>query len=84
MPYIKKEDRARLLEQKMYTVAPETAGELNFLITTLCHHYLIQKGLKYTTFNAIIGTLQCAMMKFYRRLIGNYEDDKIKENGDVF
>jgi len=80
MPYITK-DRKDILQ---YWNPPEVAGELNYLITTICLEYLAYKGEKYATYNDIIGALECAKLEFYRRKIVGYETKKIEENGDVF
>lgn len=37
----------------------------------------------YARFNAILGSLECCKQEIYRRMIVPYEDEKIKENGDV-
>jgi hypothetical protein len=80
MPYIKE-------QQKEYINAgecPSNPGELNYLISSICKKYLDNNKKSYQTFNDIIGALECCKQEFYRRLIGPYEDIKIKENGDVF
>ena len=41
-------------------------------------------GNSYATINDIIGALEGAKMEFYRRVVAPYEDEKIKENGDVY
>lgn len=60
-----------------------TDGDLNYVITKLCLAYVEQHGKSYHTLNDITGALECAKLEFNRRLIGPYEDSKIKENGDV-
>lgn len=81
MPYIKPEDRAKILldEQSI-----STAGELNYFISTLLNWYLNQKGKSYSTINEAIGVLECAKLELYRRVAAPYEDIKIEENGDVY
>ena len=59
-------------------------GELNFLITNLCIKYIKLHGEKYENFNAVVGALECAKLELYRRKIADYENVKIKENGDVY
>jgi len=81
-PYIKKEDRLRLVNA--LNVVPLTVGELNYLFTKISLHYLANKGEKYQTYNDIIGALEGCKLELYRRKISKYEDKKIKENGDVF
>lgn len=82
MPYIPKERREALFNAD----APEfeAAGELNFIFTELIKLYINQKGMSYNTCNEIIGVLDAAKLEFYRRVVAPYEDQKIKENGDVY
>ena len=78
MPYIEKEKRHSLHD------GPVTPGELNYQISQVINLYLIQKGISYTTFNEIIGALECEKLEIYRRLVAPYEDIKLKENGEVY
>jgi len=80
MPYIKQEDRKKFNTSHL---RPESAGELNFIISQLCAQYLKEKGLKYQYINEIVGVLECAKEKFYRRIAAPYEDTKIAEAGDI-
>ncbi len=80
MPYIKQDDRDRINNGG----EPTTAGELNYLITMKIDSYLNHKGISYTNLNEVIGVLECAKLEIYRRLVSNYEDEKIAENGDVY
>jgi len=92
MPYIKKEDREKLLIKHgidLYDVALvfnklETAGELQFAMAAMFQFYIRNKGLNYQTCNDIMGALSGAQMEFYRRTVAPYEDEKIKENSDVY
>lgn len=79
MPYIKPEDRKRLEAGE----DPQNPGELNYLITVMLLKYLKQKGKNYAHLNEVMGVLNCVTHEFYRRWAGPYEDEKIKENGDV-
>jgi hypothetical protein len=82
MPYIKKEIRADIdLTVKHYTRYLLSNGELNYLITKLL---LAQEPSSYEGYNSLIGVLECCKLEFYRRAVSVYEDQKIKENGDVF
>ena len=83
MPYISKELRDPLYYESE-TNKPESAGELNYVITMLCARYLFDNGEGYAAHNEIIGALECAKLEFYRRMTAPYEDTKIKENGDVY
>lgn len=86
MPYIKPEPRA-YFEPLLAGISenlPSDAGELNFLLTSICDLYLKQKGVKYANLNEVVGVLECAKLEFYRRIAAPYEDGKIAENGDVY
>lgn len=85
MPYIKQEDRARLkpLVDAMESTEIRTPGELNYLLTLLTHKFLNQKPESYQGYNDAVGALEGAKLELYRRHVASYENDKIKENGDV-
>jgi len=81
MPYIKDNQvRAALWSGELY---PANAGELNYLITCLCHRYIHDKGLRYDNINEVIGVLECARLEFYRQVAAPYEDKKKCENGAI-
>jgi hypothetical protein len=80
MPYVTQKIRDNLVDGD----PPRTAGELNFAITELCEHYRAENGDFYTTFNEIIGVLECAKLEYYRRVVAKYEKVKCNENGDVY
>lgn len=79
MPYIPKRDRGQTTE-----VLPFSTGELNYAVTILIIHYLVQQGLSYQTLNDIRGAVGGALQEFERRVVARYEDMKIRENGDVY
>ena len=81
MPYITEVTRRELVHDK---VTPHSAGELNYLITKLILAYSAEKGRTYTTFNEVVGALECCKQEFYRRVVVPYEEEKRKENGDVY
>lgn len=81
MPYIGDMQRRRDLANCSY---PKTPGELNYAISVLVRRYIPWKKLNYQIANDIIGALECQKLEVYRRLIAPYEDQKIKENGDVY
>jgi hypothetical protein len=86
MPYIKGEDRARLgIEWQCGNVpTAKNPGELNFLFTVLIKHYIEHRGTSYQIYNDVIGALESCKLEFYRRKVMNYEEVKIKENGDAY
>lgn len=82
MPYIDPEARRRLLDAGGQ---PQTAGELNYVITRAVDQFLQAQGhLRYDNLNTSVGVLECAKLELYRRLAAPYEDRKCDENGDVY
>jgi hypothetical protein len=85
MPYIKQKDREQFKEvlTKFAQIGICTPGELNYIITKLLNIYTNCKNMNYQSINDIIGALEGAKLEFYRRVVEKYEDEKIKENGDI-
>jgi hypothetical protein len=85
MPYIKQVSRKRLksITEQFKNNEILSAGELNYLITTMINSYLNLNGENYQNYNDILGALEGAKLELYRRQIQSYEDKKITENGDV-
>jgi len=89
MPYITQEDRDRIQESvdccpSQFGIVARSAGELNYVLTSIIVEYLEENGLSYATCNEIMGVLDCARQEFYRRVVTPYEDKAIKRNGDVY
>jgi hypothetical protein len=81
MPYIDRTARERLDSGG----APETAGELNYVISCLVDRYLVARGgVRYAHLNEVVGVLECAKLELYRRVAAPYEDEKCEESGDVY
>lgn len=87
MPYIKKENRPaidQLLEPIINHLKSlpqeEQDGSLNYIVTKIIKNIYPQK---YFHYNRALGVLTAITHELYRRVIGPYEDTKIKENGDV-
>lgn len=87
MPYIKQSKRLALNKitdsidsQSLYL----TSGDINYLITYLINTFTNQQGPCYNTFATASGILDNAKQEYYRRVMSPYEDEKIKENGDVY
>lgn len=71
-------------EQKTYTWGLDE-GELNYVITKLVVECLkAEEHVNYSTLNKYLGVLDAVKNEFYRRVVAKYEDDKIKDNGDVY
>lgn len=62
----------------------EFAGAINYINFKIVKKYIDRNGKRYFTFAVVIGTLVCCILEIYRRLVANYEDKKIIENGDVY
>jgi len=87
MPYIKPEERAFFTDLlgSLAQTDIQSVGELNFLLTKICLHYINQRGLqKYQFYNDVIGALEASKMEIYRKLISPYEEQKEIENGTVW
>lgn len=88
MPYVKQENRDRI-DWIVDNLASElgvygVTGNLNYFL------YKLFKKLKslgyldsYQTFSRFLAELDMCKMELYRRELAPYEDEKIKENGDV-
>ena len=61
------------------------AGELNYELTQVIIGYMNRNGiLSYQLCNDIVGALDNCKDEFRRRVQHPYEDEKIKENGDIY
>ena len=92
MPYVKQVRRDAILEKCLTDEGFDriinlkeikTAGELNYAITEMLIAFSKQ-GSGYQSINDVVGALEGAKLEFYRRVAVPYEDEKIKENGDVY
>ena len=89
MPYIESKRRRYidLLREKLVPQV-ESAGEMNYAITTLLldwmRYYREPEAPRYDDYNEVIGILECVKQEMYRREIAKYETQKCQENGDVF
>ena len=62
---------------------PETAGELNYALTMIVKSYL-RASPNYQRYNDVVGALECCKLEMVRRKLNDYENEKIKANGDVY
>jgi hypothetical protein len=83
VPYITKLQRG-VFNPHICSLARDikTPGDANYVITVLLQEAFDLTH--YSDYNAVIGILECAKLEFYRRAVAPYEDEKIKENGDVY
>jgi len=82
MPYIEPKERIGKTPETLYALLDP--GSLNFAITQLALEYLKDRGRRYAVLNEIVGVLECAKLEFYRRAVAAYEDEKCKQNSDVY
>jgi hypothetical protein len=92
MPYIKNEERKKyekLIQDLVDTLLNAgvdqnlaTVGDVNYVISSVIWK-LFDKKTSYTNGNNLIGVLECVKQEFYRRKLAPYEEEKIKENGDI-
>jgi len=82
MPYISPKKREKLT---FFKQCPKflSAGEINYIVTSLLHKYLKETGLSYNSINTVVGILECVKQEFYQRVAGPYELKKKSENGNV-
>jgi hypothetical protein len=87
MPYIKAEERKvyddvleELADTLKAVMVESLDGHLNYIITVLLKRLYTPR---YFNYNRAMGVLECAKQEFYRRVVAEYENDKIRENGDV-
>lgn len=93
MPYIKAKDRTQYTKEileisskirEFYNSDPKLrSGHLNYVITSLLLNS-VPPIRRYADYNEIIGVLECVKQEFYRRSVAPYEDEKIKDEGDLF
>ena len=62
---------------------PDMVGTMNYAISRIVSIKL-RRGVRYWSINEAMGVLACVQQELFRRLAGPYEDQKRKENGDVF
>ena len=84
MPYISNEKNRRKDMDKIVKLMGElnvkANGDLNYILYAFCKRYTIPS---YNNYKNFIGELDCCAREIYRRLIAEYEDEKIYTNGDV-
>ena len=82
MPYIKEEDRQQL--SGCGGRMSKTAGELNYILTVIILEYFKNNGANYQAINDISGAMTECLAEFRRRIVVDYEEKKIKLNGDCY
>ena len=59
------------------------SGTINYVITQIVNRCMIRNEPKYDKINSVVGVLECVKLEMYRRLASKYEDQAIKNNGDI-
>ena len=80
MPYIKWERRDKIFNGTHC----QNPGELNFLLTRCIIEFLDTHGLSYQRINDVLGALEGAKLEFYHRVVVDYEEGRMSENGDIY
>ncbi len=82
MPYVKQERRPELdfVVDSMARADIKADGDLNYVLFKYCKR-MVPKN--YNSVKNFIGELNETIAEIRRRILSPYEDEKIKENGDV-
>ncbi len=87
MPYIKQDQRPPvddalkpLINHIKSLSTEDQDGALNYAVTKILKEVY---PVKYFHLNRALGVLTAIKEEFYRVVVGPYEDEKIKENGEV-
>jgi uncharacterized protein DUF6899 len=85
MPYIDKGRRAAFdsyVDELVDSVGRtgNQPGDLNYIISRLLTE---TRKRSYSSYNEAVGILECAKIEFYRRVVSEYEDEKIVANADL-
>lgn len=93
MPYIPQHKRTELNDKMdhllnyIYSTHP-SIGEINFIISSIINNYIEGKKdahmFNYNVCNKLIGVLECAKLELYRKVVSEYEEVKINENGPLY
>lgn len=86
MPYTKQEDRTTEIKAAISILAKalKNKGDLNYTICELTGQLILKSGgMGYTNVSNWIDGVHGAERELTRRLLNPYEDEKIRENGDV-
>ena len=86
MPYIKKQQRPKLLDKALKEILILDEGELNYAACQLFMRFIdTQEGeISYKKIQAGIAALELAANEIKVRILRGYEHQKIIENGDIF
>lgn len=82
MPYIEKDRRKYMDEivRLMKAFKVKANGDLNYILYKFCKEHVESS---YNNYKNFCGELRQCATEIERRILGPYEDEKIKENGDI-
>ena len=82
MPYIQPENRKMMdrIVSQMALLGVSANGDLNYILYKYCKHCITPS---YNNYKNFCGELRQCATEIERRMVAPYEDQKIKENGDV-
>ena len=82
MPYIKQEERVVMdgVVDFLKIAGVEPNGKLNYVLYAFCKRHIDPS---YANYKNYIGELNECVAEIRRRLLAEYENEKIKSNGDV-
>ena len=86
MPYITKQEKAEL-KPLLDQIKLASAGTLTYAVSILMINYLKNTSphmLTFSALNACIGAVERATDEFKRRILDPYEQQKIRDNGDIY
>ncbi len=89
MPYIDKERRT-CLDPKIKELTECLKdigfgkGDMNYVMSKLAVAFVKMHGKSYGILSDVTGVFNDAKVEFERRVVAPYEDEKIKQNGDVY
>lgn len=88
MPYINRSERQQYqnILNELSAMVPkdpkQRPGHMNYIVSLLINK-VYGDSMRYADHNEVTGFLTCLQQEFYRRFTAPYEDDKIKEQGDL-
>jgi hypothetical protein len=82
MPYIKQERRedCNYVVDMMKAIKVKANGDLNYILFKFCKNDIEPS---YNNYKNFCGELRQCATEIERKILAPYEDQKIKENGDV-
>jgi hypothetical protein len=86
MPYVDKKTRERLDgdSRGIGVNHPQNVGQLTYDLQQCLKRYLEDRGLSYQTIAECLGALEGAKCDLNVRVVKPYEENKRRENGDVW